>query len=108
MPGLEQKEYLELFDKIFKDHSFNGEDICKYDRFIYDVVSCIDGNLGEVITKELEIYEDSEDYHYYFDSFYTVLFQSEMAIVEPILKDYIKNKIFSVGNGYLSFDGVED
>ncbi|EIQ3035475.1 hypothetical protein LU065_004648 [Salmonella enterica] len=97
MPRLGQEEYLQLFNKIYEDHSFKGEDICKYDRFIYDVFS----------SKELEIYKELEDYDYYFDSFYTVLFQSEMAMVEPILKDYIKNKIFSVENGYLNFDGVE-
>ena len=107
MPRLGQEEYLQLFNKIYEDHSFKGEDICKYDRFIYDVFSFIESNLGETITTELEISKELEDYDYYFDSFYTVLFQSEMAMVEPILKDYIKNKIFSVENGYLNFDGVE-
>ena len=38
MPRLEQKEYLELFDKIFKEHSYMYEENrCHYDRFIYDV-----------------------------------------------------------------------
>lgn len=37
MPRLGQEEYLQLFNKIYEDHSFKGEDICKYDRFIYDV-----------------------------------------------------------------------
>ncbi|WP_159321407.1 hypothetical protein [Klebsiella pneumoniae] len=45
MPGLEEKEYLGLFDKVFKDRSFNGEDIYKYDRFISNVFSFIDCNL---------------------------------------------------------------
>ncbi|EGL8726136.1 hypothetical protein IGU76_004903 [Escherichia coli] len=108
MAKLEQKEYLELFDKIFKEHSYiYEENRCHYDRFIYDVFTFIGDNLEEEITKELEIYKGSEDYDYYYDSFYTVLFQSEMAMVEPILKDYLKNKIFSVENGYLNFDCVE-
>lgn len=99
---MEEDEYLELFDKVFKKNA------PYYDRFIHDIFEHIENSLNNTVREELVPYKDHEDYDYYYDSFYVILYKDEIAVLEPVLKEYIKNKFFSKENGYLNFDSLED